>query len=85
MLFFLKLIIKASYSKIVTAENIEFDQTCLILKHYLTLDNDKSYLNHFLKFEQSFYFKQLIERFNMNNQAPNVTWMLSELIKYFYF
>ncbi len=52
-----------------------------MLKHYLLLDDNKTYLNHFLKFNQSVYFNALINRFNTSNSTPNVTWMISELIK----
>ncbi len=52
-----------------------------MLKHYLLLDDNKTYLNHFLKFNQSLYFNALINRFNTSNSTPNVTWMISELIK----
>jgi hypothetical protein len=52
-----------------------------VLKHYLLLDDNKTYLNHFLKFNQSVYFNALINRFNTSNSTPNVTWMISELIK----
>jgi hypothetical protein len=38
-------------------------------------------MNHFLKFNQSVYFNALINRFNTSNSTPNVTWMISELIK----
>ena len=38
-------------------------------------------MNHFLTFNQSVYFNELIQRFNTSNSTPNVTWMISELIK----
>ena len=62
-------------------QNVEFDQICLILKHYLLLETDKSYLNHFLKHEQNVYLNMLIERFNASDLCPNVQWMISELLK----
>ena len=62
-------------------QNVEFDQICLILKHYLLLDTDKSYLNHFLKHDQNLYLNMLIERFNASDLCPNVQWMISELLK----
>ena len=63
-----------------TAENVEFDQLSLILKHYLSQE-DESFLNHFLQFNQSQYLNALVERFNSSNQSPNVQWMITELFK----
>jgi hypothetical protein len=69
-------------AKLMTKEGIEFDQMCLILKHYLLIDteNENSYLNHFLQFEQSSYVVQFVERFNKFN-ALNEQWMISEIFK----
>jgi hypothetical protein len=67
----------------LTKQGIEFDQMCLILKHYLLLDstNELSYLSHFLKHEQSTYVIQLIERFNTGPQKVNEQWIISEIFK----
>lgn len=54
---------------------------CLILKHYLLLDNQE-YLEHFLKNEQGTFVNQLVELFNRNNEKPNAQWMITELFKY---
>lgn len=67
----------------MTKENVEFDQVCLILKHYILLEseNQLSYLDHFLSFNQQIYINQLIERFNSFAHQPNAQWMISEIIK----
>ena len=54
---------------------------CLILKHYLLLDNQE-YLEHFLKKEQAAFVNQLVELFNRNNEKANAQWMITELFKY---
>ncbi len=73
--------IKNIMEKVASLENIEFDQICLILKHYLLLENNNSYLNHFVQFNDGEYLNHLVDRFNQSNLKPNIQWMLSELFK----
>lgn len=66
-------------------ENIEFDQICLILKHYLILNIDNTnslpYLDHFLIFNEQFYVNQIVERFMNLGENPNSQWMITEILK----
>ncbi len=73
--------LKNIMEKLLNLENIQFDQICLILKHYLLLENNNSYLNHFVQFNDCEYFNQLVDRFNQSSLKPNIQWMLSELFK----
>jgi hypothetical protein len=73
--------LKNIMEKVSTLENIEFDQICLILKHYLLLENNNSYLIHFVQFNDSQYLSSLVDRFNQSNLKPNIQWMISELFK----
>ena len=66
-------------------ENLEFDQICLILKHYLLLNTDNSktlpYLDHFLTFNEQYYINQLVERFMILGENLNSQWMITEIFK----
>ena len=53
----------------------------MILKHYLLLENNDLYLNHFVNHNQAEYMNQLIDRFNQSSQNANVQWMISDLLK----
>ena len=68
-------------AKIAVCENIQFDQMCLILKHYLLLDNTGAYLDHFLFHQDGLHLSQLLERFNRSGEQANVLWMISEIFK----
>ena len=68
--------------KISICQNVEFDQTCLVLKHYLVLDENRSFLKHFILHDQGVYLNVLIDRFNSSAQSANVQWMISDLIKF---
>ncbi len=63
------------------SENVEFDQLCLILKHYLVLAEKKSYLEHFINYDSSIYLNLLVDRFNRSASSPNVQWMITEILK----
>ena len=65
----------------MSSENVEFDQLCLILKHYLVLADKKSYLEHFINYDSSVYVNSLIDRFNASSHTPNVQWMITEILK----
>jgi hypothetical protein len=73
--------LKNIMNKVSSLENIEFDQICLILKHYLLLENNNSYLNHFVQFNDAEYLNRLVDRFSQSSLKPNIQWMLSELFK----
>ena len=74
--------IKNIVNKLMAKSGVEFDQMCLILKHYLLIDtqNDNSFLNHFLHHEQSLYVIRFVDRFNQC-YAVNEQWMISEIFK----
>ncbi|CAF0707124.1 unnamed protein product [Brachionus calyciflorus] len=78
--------IKGIIEKFMVKENVEFDQICLILKHYILLNPENSenslpYLDHFLQFDEQVYINQLVERFmNLGNNS-NSQWMITEIIK----
>ncbi|RNA14633.1 hypothetical protein BpHYR1_029984 [Brachionus plicatilis] len=77
--------IKNIMEKLMVRENVEFDQICLILKHYLLLSAENShilpYLNHFLIFNEQFYINKMVERFINLGENPNSQWMLTEILK----
>lgn len=73
--------LKNIMAKLVDSEKVEFDQICLILKHYLLLDDNKSYLEHFISHDSNFYLNMLLDRFNLSRDSPNVQWMITELLK----
>ncbi len=73
--------IKNIMEKVAVNKNVEFDQICLILKHYLLLDEDKSYLNHFINHEQNIYLNLLVDRLLNENETRNARWMITELFK----
>ena len=64
------------------SNNTDFDQMCLLLKHYLINDEkNQDFLNHFLGFNNCYYVNRLIEKFNLNQHQTNLKWMISELFK----
>jgi hypothetical protein len=69
----------------MTKENVEFDQICLVLKHLIIeksdANNNTSFLDHFLTFDNQTYVNLLVERFDASPDFPNVQWMISEIIK----
>jgi hypothetical protein len=67
----------------MSKENVEFDQICLLLKHYLLLDEPViSFLDRFIRHDRNIYVNQLVERFNASGGKTNLQWMITEIIKY---
>ncbi len=61
----------------MTCENIEFDQICLVLQHYLLNEN---FFELFLK---ESCINNLLDKFYRNpTWNTNAEWMLSEVFKY---
>lgn len=63
-------------AKVSTANNVEFDQTCLILQRYLS---NQEFLNLLLSASTS-TIDTLVARFNQETNL-NAKWMISELFK----
>lgn len=71
--------LKKFYSKLMSKEGLEFDQICLILKHYLMLNSEKDD-SHLSVFLHSTYVNLLVDRFNQS-RGVNEQWMIAEIFK----